>query len=150
MLKKSLPKNVGILRYHVGGEFFKQAYLDAAVMLAERFPDTLFYAYTKSLHFLQNVDMVDPPNGVIRPNFLVTASRGGKYDHLIEPIGVRTSTVIFEEAHAGGMPIDHDDSHAARMGGDFALLLHAVQPKGSLASKALVKLRGKGSYNRKN
>lgn len=149
MLKKSLPKDVGILRYHVGGEFFKQAYLDAAVMLAEQFPDTLFYAYTKSLHFLQNVDMVDPPNGVIRPNFLVTASCGGKYDHLIRPLGVRTSTVIFEEAHAGDMPIDHDDSHAARMGGDFALLLHAVQPKGSLASKALVKLRGKGSYGRK-
>lgn len=150
MLKKSLPKDVGILRYHVGGEFFKQAYLDAAVMLAERFPDTLFYAYTKSLHFLQNVDMVDPPNGVIRPNFLVTTSRGGKYDHLIDQIGVRTATVVFDKAQAGGMPIDHDDSHAARPGDSFALLLHGVQPKGSLASKALVKLRGEGSYNRKN
>lgn len=149
LLLWSLPCDVGILRYHVGGEFFKQTYLNAAVEVAEARPDVLFYAYTKSLHFLRNVDMVDPPNGVIRPNFLITTSHGGRYDHLIDKLGVRTATVVYSEAEAYDLPIDHDDSHAARPGGNFALLLHGVQPKGSEASKALVKLRGKGSYGKR-
>ena len=44
-----------------------------------------------------------------------------------------------------------DDSHAARpdlRNQDFALLIHGVQPKGSEAAKALVELKGKGSYRR--
>lgn len=149
LILQSLPDNLGILRWHVGGEFFKLAYLQAAIEVAEAKPDALFYAYTKSLHFLQAIDMVDPANGLIRPNFLVTTSRGGKFDHLIDKIGVRTATVVYNEAQAGNMPIDHDDSHAARPGGSFALLLHGVQPKGSKASEALKALRGKGSYGRK-
>ena len=51
-----------------------------------------------------------------------------------------------------GLEIDHDDSHAARPDlrhQSFALLIHGVQPKGSEAAKAVVKLKGKGSYNRK-
>lgn len=147
LLKQSLPTNIGILRYHVGGEFFKQAYLDAAVELAECYPNVLFYAYTKSLHFLQNVDMVNPSKGLIRPNFLITTSRGGKYDSLIGELKVRTATVIFNESE--GSPIDHDDSHAATEGGSFYLLLHGVQPKGSKAAKALVELKGLGSYSKR-
>ena len=149
LLEACLPSNVGILRYHVGGEFFKNAYLKAAVKLAELRPDVLFYSYTKSLHLLQQIDMLDPANGLIRPNFLITTSRGGKYDALIKELGVRTAKVVFSEAEAGSLPIDHDDSHAARPGGSFALLLHGVQPKGSEASQALIQLKGKGSYGKK-
>lgn len=149
LIEQSLPSNVGILRYHVGGEFFKLAYLKAAVKLAELRPDVLFYAYTKCLHFLKQIYMVDPANGVIRPNFMVTTSIGGKYDSLIDELGVRTAKVVFSEAQAKGLPIDHDDSHAARSGGSFALLLHGVQPKGGEASKALRQLKGKGSYGKK-
>jgi hypothetical protein len=146
---ESLPRNLGVLRYHVGGDFFKLAYFQAAVMVAETMPDRLFYAYTKSLHHLAKLDCMDLSQGMIRQNFLVTTSRGGKYDRLIEPLNVRTATVVFTEAQAGDMPIDHDDSHAATVGGSFALLLHGVQPKGSEASKALVQLRGKGSYGKR-
>ena len=149
MIVKSLPPNLGILRYHVGGDFFKLAYLRAAVQVAESMPDRLFYAYTKSLHHLSRVDCVDLSQGLIRPNFLVTTSRGGKYDHLIEPLRARTATVVFAEDQTGGLPLDHDDSHAATIGGSFALLLHGVQPKGTEASKALVQLRGRGSYGKK-
>lgn len=147
LLERFMPPNLGILRYHVGGEFFKQVYLDAAVELAECYPNVLFYAYTKSLHFLQNVDMVNPSKGLIRPNFLITTSRGGKYDSLIGELKVRTATVIFNESE--GSPIDHDDSHAATEGGSFYLLLHGVQPKGSKAAKALVELKGIGSYSKR-
>lgn len=146
LILKSLPKNIGILRYHVGGEFFKQAYLNGAIAVALARPDILFYTYTKSLHFLQNVDMVDPANGVILPNFLVTTSRGGKYDHLIPKLGVRTATVILE--NNSDLPIDHDDSHAATPGGNFALLIHGQQKAGSDASLARRKLGKLGSYGK--
>ena len=53
-----------------------------------------------------------------------------------------------EQAEELGLPIDHDDSHAALNGGSFALLLHGTQPKDSDASKALKALKGKGSYSR--
>lgn len=146
LILQSLPPNLGILRYHVGGDFFKLAYFRAAVEVAERCPDRLFYAYTKSLPFLQKLDVVDLSQGFIRPNFLVTTSVGGRYDHLIPQMGVRTATVVFDENT--DLPIDHDDSHAATSGGSFALLLHGVQPAKSKASKALVELRGKGSYGK--
>ena len=150
MLERFLPDNVGILRYHVGGDFFKREYLLAAVELAERRPDVLFYAYTKALDHLQYVDMANPPKGEIRPNFLITTSVGGMFDNLIDRVGVRTATVVFSEDDANilQLPIDHDDSHAATPGGDFALLLHGVQPAGTPASRALTKLRGAGSYRK--
>jgi hypothetical protein len=59
---------------------------------------------------------------------------------------------VYSEAKAKrlGLPIDHDDHHAYSLkGGDFALLIHGVQPSGSEAGKAVRALRGKGSYNRK-
>jgi hypothetical protein len=103
----------------------------------------LFYAYTKSLPFL--VGMTLPSN------FIVTVSRGGKHDHLIEGLGIRESVVVYseKEAEEKGLPIDHDDTHAATHGGSFALLIHGTQPAGSDAGKALSALKGKGSYNRK-
>jgi len=148
LILKSLPKNIGILRYHVGGEFFSRVYLHGAIAVALARPDVLFYTYTKSLHFLQNLDMVDRKNGMILPNFLVTTSRGGKYDHLIPKVGIRTAKVVLKMEDAGTLPIDHDDSHAARPGGDFALLIHGQQKAGSEASLARKKLGKLGSYGK--
>jgi len=135
-LTASLPTDVGVLRYHVSGDFFKMGYLDAAVKLAKARPDVLFYAYTKSLHLLGGFDFPD--------NFIVTVSRGGKYDYLIDSLGIREAVVVMDEeqAYSEGLPIDHDDSHAATHGGSFALLIHGTQPKGSAAAKALSTLRG--------
>jgi hypothetical protein len=147
LLQSSLPPNIGILRFHVGGEFFKMSYLRAVVKLAELRPDVLFYAYTKSLHFLQQIDMVDPTRGIIRHNFLITASRGGRYESLIDELKIRTATVVFSSDDTS-LAIDHDDSHAATAGPSFSLLLHGIQPKGSIAAKSLVTLNGKGSYSR--
>jgi hypothetical protein len=148
MILASLPKRAGIIRYEVSGDFFKLAYLKGAILAAKQRPDVLFYAYTKSIPYFLQIDMDDPSNGVVMPNFMVTASYGGKYDHLIPQSRMRTAQVVFSESEAGDLPIDHDDSHAATMGGNFALLLHGVQPAGSPAAKALVQLRGKGSYSR--
>ena len=61
--------------------------------------------------------------------------------------------VVFseDEAYERALAIDHDDSHAAVPSwsdNDFALLIHGVQPKGSEAGKAVVALKGKGSYGK--
>jgi hypothetical protein len=91
------------------------------------------------------------------PNFILTASRGGRDDHLIVGHDLRESVVVFseQEAYNKGLEIDHDDSHAARPDlaqNSFALLIHGVQPKGSIASEALKILKRdkvKHSYSRK-
>ena len=46
-----------------------------------------------------------------------------------------------EEAEQRGLQIDHNDSLAMTPGPSFALLLHGTQPMGSVASKALKKLK---------
>jgi hypothetical protein len=90
----------------------------------------------------------------ILDNFILTASYGGRGDHLISELGLRSTTVVYSEAEAEklGLAIDHDDSHAARpslRNQDFALLIHGTQPKGTAAAAALKALKGKGSYSRK-
>lgn len=144
----NLPKDVGIVRYHVGGDFFKLTYLQGALLAAEWRQDVLFYGYTKMINYLCSIQCDNLSKGIIRPNFLITASMGGKYDNLIKNNNIRNVKVIYHTTQADNLPIDHDDSHAATIGGNFALLLHGVQPKGSKASQALQALKGKGSYKR--
>ena len=117
------------------------------MFIAETHPDRLFYAYTKSLkYWINNRD--DVPD-----NLVMTASYGGRDDHLIATEGLRSAVVVFSEEQAErlGAEIDHDDSHAARptlRDQSFALLLHGTQPKGTEAATALKALKGKGSYSR--
>lgn len=145
---ENIPQRAGVIRIHVAGDFFNLDYLRGMVLAAELRQDILFYAYTKAINFLQRIKMDDPSIGVIRPNFLITASLGGRYDNLVPTLGIRTAKVVYSEAEAWDLPIDHNDSHAATPGGDFCLLLHGVQPKGSEAAKALKALKGQGSYSR--
>jgi len=154
LILASIPTNAGVVRLHVGGDFYSLAYMSAIVAVAAARGDVLFYFYTKSLNYLarvvQSVPTADLSRGVILPNLLVTASYGGKYDGLIYKLGIRTVTVVYAEG--GVLPIDHDDSHAATPGGDFALLIHGTQPGGTPAAKAMYALRkagGKNSYSRK-
>ena len=141
-LRKAIPKNTKIVRIHVGGDFKTQAYFDAWLTVAELCPSIHFYAYTKSLPFW--IARKDALKGL--KNFVLTASRGGHKDKLIEPHKLREAVVVYSEEQAAelGLEIDHDDSHAANRGGDFALLIHGSQPKGSEASKALQQLKQKG------
>ena len=129
----AMPENLGICRIHVSGDFFNRVYFDAWLQVAKRNPDRLFYAYTKSLVFWVN-RINDIPE-----NFVLTASRGGLDDYLIEKHNLREAKVVFDENY-NELPIDNDDSHAAipdTKSESFALLIHGSQPKGSDASKAL-------------
>ena len=150
LLMDSLPKDAGIVRIHVAGDFFNSEYMWAWWLTASENPNTLFYAYTKSLRYW--VDVVNEMP--ILDNFVLTASYGGSTDHMIYEHNLRSTKVVFSEAEAErlGLEIDHDDSHAARpslRNQDFALLVHGTQPKGSEAAVALKALKGKGSYSRK-
>lgn len=140
----ALPDDAGCVRIHVAGDFKLLNYFDAWLEVAARNPDRRFYAYTKSLPFW--VKRLD----ALPPNLLLTASRGGKADCLIDEHGFREARVVFSEAEADamGLEIDHDDSHAALPGPSFALLIHGIQPAGSEAGKAVRTLRGRGSYSR--
>ena len=149
LINGSLPKNAGIVRIHVAGDFFSRQYLDAWYIVALRNPKILFYAYTKSLRFWLAINEFP-----VLHNFVLTASYGGTHDHLIDEFNLRSTKVVFSEAEAEqlGLAIDHDDSHAAKpslRNNSFALLIHGTQPAGSEASTALKKLKGKGSYSRK-
>ena len=149
----AMPKDLGVCRIHVAGDFFNEKYFLAWLTIAKMFPQKLIYAYTKSLkYWVNNRELVDS-----LPNFILTASYGGRDDAMIAEHSLRASKVVFSESEAEslGLTIDHDDSHAADpelKNQDFALLIHGTQPKDTEASKALQLLRKnkvKHSYSRK-
>lgn len=146
LIDLSLPEKARLVRIHVGGDFFSQEYFDAWRIMAERRPEVTFYAYTKSLTFWER------RLGEIPSNFILTASDGGRRDDLIAKYNLRHARVVGseEEARALGLEIDHDDSHAARPGPSFALLIHGPQPAKSQAGRDVRKLNGKGSYGAKS
>lgn len=142
LIVKSVPMKAGIVRIHVGGDFFSQSYFDAWINAARHLPNVHFYAYTKSLPFwLARKDMIPP-------NFMLTASRGGHKDKLITENGLIEAIVVGSEYEAKklGLKIDHDDRHAALPeyhNSSFALLIHGVQPKGTRFSKQVNKFNRK-------
>jgi len=138
----AMPKDIGVCRIHVAGDFFNIGYFRAWLTIARQNPSILFYAYTKCLrHWVDHQQEVREC-----PNFVLTASYGGKQDILIGQHDLRFAIVVYteEQAKAAGLEIDHTDEHAANpltQSQNFALLIHGVQPKGSEAGKAVRKLR---------
>jgi hypothetical protein len=135
LIHDSLPKKFDVMRVHVGGDYFSEEYLLAWIEVAKRNPAKVFYSYSKSLHFMKR--------HALPSNLVLTASRGGKYDELIDLHGWKEAVVVFSEQEAAdkGLEIDHDDEHAAFGKEDFALLIHGTQPKGSAASEALKEVK---------
>lgn len=133
-------KNTKLVRIHESGDFFSRGYLNAWIEVAKLNPDLKFYCYSKSLDFF--LDLVLPEN------FYLTASYGGKFDHLIDQGLFPRFAKVYkteEEAMADGLEVDHDDSHCF---GDkpFALLVHGTQPKGSEWSKAIAERRKSNKF----
>ena len=126
-----------IARSHVGGDFFKEEYFLAWLDLARHFDPTQFYAYTKRIDlWVMHMDLIPS-------NFELNASRGGKFDDLIDTHQLKSAEVVFsiDEAAQKNLEIDYDDSHAYNAGSSFAHLIHGCQPAGSNASKALSRLK---------
>ena len=141
LICESLPKKFDIMRVHVGGDYFNVKYLQAWIEVAKRNPDKVFYSYSKSLHLFKQFALPE--------NLVLTASRGGKHDDLIDLHGWKEALVVYSEQEAidKGLEIDHDDTHAAFGEENFALLIHGTQPKGSAASQALQAIKRKAKAN---
>ena len=139
LINKSLPEKFDIMRVHVGGDYFSKKYLMAWIEVAKRNPDKVFYSYSKSLHLFKQFALPE--------NLVLTASRGGKHDDLIDLHGWKEALVVYseEEAAERGLEIDHDDTHAAFGEENFALLIHGTQPAGSMASQALQAIKRKAA-----
>ena len=143
IIQDQMPKNLGICRIHVAGDFFNNAYFKAWMEVARLNPDRLFYAYTKSLpYWVDNLQ-------VIPDNLILTASYGGRCDDMISEYNLRSVVVCYsyEEAESRGLEVDHDDTHAANpltLYNNFALMIHGIQPKGSEAADAIKQLKKKG------
>lgn len=140
LILRDMPEKALHVRVHSSGDFFSQAYFDAWMDVARARPAVLFYAYTKSLKFVR-----DTKDGVPE-NFKLVASLGGKFDYLIDKLGLPRVFVVAhpEVAEDLGLEIDHDDTHAMRADGDFALLIHGAQASGSEMSLAQKRLRDEG------
>ena len=139
LINKSLPKKFDIMRVHVGGDYFNKEYLQAWIEVAKLNPDKVFYSYSKSLHLFKQFALPE--------NLVLTASRGGKHDDLIDLHGWKEALVVYSEQEAidKGLEIDHDDTHAAFGEENFALLIHGTQPAGSMASQALQAIKRKAA-----
>lgn len=140
----SLPSKFDVARVHVGGDYFNKEYLQAWIEVAKRNPDKVFYSYSKSLHLFKQFALPE--------NLVLTASRGGKFDELIDVHGWKEAVVVYseEEANELVLEIDHDDTHAAFGNDHFALLIHGTQPAGSAASIALQKLKKASKLEKAN
>ena len=140
LIMNSIPKKATVIRVHVAGDFFNQAYFNAWMEVAKKRTDIIFYAYTKSIGYWVN------QLGNIPSNFKLNASYGGKQDSLIEQYNLKYAKVVYTVEQAGNLVIDHDDTSAFMQDKSFCLLLHGVQPKGSDASKALSVLKKQGIH----
>lgn len=132
----------GILRPHIGGDFFSQMYADAMNDFAWKHEGMLVYCYTKSLSFFRTQYNKDKN---IAPNFVINASSGGWFPHM--QAYFKTAHIVYSQEEADDMDlvIDHDDTLAMDpQVGDFAILLHGNQPKGSHAQEALKLLKKQG------
>lgn len=129
LITQSIPINADIIRIHVAGDFFTKNYLKSWIKVANLYPHKIFYAYTKSISFLLNIDLPK--------NLRITASYGGKFDNLIEQYKLKYAKVVYSptEADKLNLELDEDDYSAAFGKKSFALLLHGVQPAGSEAGK---------------
>jgi hypothetical protein len=146
-----LPKDAGIIRWHVGGDCFSYEYFKAWTIVANQRPNTLFYFYTKSLNFWTKYL---EEHGPLPYNLVGTASRGGRLDHLIDKHNLREAKVIFSMEEGKDRPVDFTDEWAANpetKDTSFYLLLHGTMPKGSEAAKAWEKIKKgpHGGYNKK-
>jgi hypothetical protein len=68
------------VRVHDSGDFFSEDYLYGWIEIAWRFPDVLFYAYTKEVSMLKEAMGKE----LWPANFLICFSMGGREDHLLD------------------------------------------------------------------
>ncbi len=99
------PKVAKRIRIHGSGDFFSQAYFDRWLEICTEHPEKEFWAYTKSLLYW-NRRINDVPS-----NLVLTASMGGKHDHLIKHLNLK-HVVVVKSFNDTNLPIDTNDDLA--------------------------------------
>src|SRR6202011_4662624 len=89
LILASLPADAKLVRLHVSGDFFSDAYFLAWMDVANAKPEMLFYTYTKSLPIWLR------QRSSVPANFKLTASEGGKHDNLIKSEALKSAKVVF-------------------------------------------------------
>ncbi|CAB5223856.1 Gene 88 protein [uncultured Caudovirales phage] len=112
-----LPDDCKAVRIHASGDFFNQAYFDTWMKLAQDNPGIEFWAYTKSIQYWINRIPYIPKN------FILTASYGGRQDHLIQEYNLK-NVIIYpcQEEVPSNRPVDFNDDYARIPEINFALL----------------------------
>ena len=144
MIQKNRKKTTELVRIHESGDFYSAEYFAMWMHVCRLIPDLKFYAYSKNLPMILEYDLKLLPR-----NFYLTASKGGKFDYLIdEGFFPRYSVVVKneQEAEEMGLEVDHDDSHCYKQNGPFALLVHGNQPAGSDYRKAITQRKKEGAF----
>ena len=54
--------NPKFIRIHTGGDFYSKKYIEKWFDIVEKFPNKIFYAYTKSIVLFRKLDRVIPEN----------------------------------------------------------------------------------------
>jgi hypothetical protein len=145
------------VRWFTGGDCFSTPLRDAIIRCSASTVELIHYLYTKNL-YLWLEDSIAPRCPLeLPPNLRVTASWGGKFDHLLEAgLFPRTARVVntFEEAAALGLQVDFTDRLAWQYEAThFCHLSHGTQPAGSAAGNAIRARRKAGQftgYGRRN
>jgi len=119
--KPILPEKANSVRIHMSGDFYSQDYFDLWIEICLENPNVEFWAYTKSVNYWVNrLDKI--PN-----NLILTASKGGKYDYLIEKYNLKNVEIIKKKEQANGRPIDEKDREARKPNINFCLLDNFVK-----------------------
>ena len=116
-----VPKKAEAVRIHMSGDFFNQKYFDLWLEVCKHYPKVEFWAYTKSLGYWVN-RLNDIPK-----NLVLTASYGGKQDHLIKEYNLKNVKIIKNKSEAINGNIDYNDDEARRPNVNFYLLDNPIK-----------------------
>lgn len=100
------------VRLHDSGDFFSYLYTCDWLNFMTRYPDVQFYAYTKSVPYVERARR----DGLNPSNFTCVYSYGGKMDKLIEPTIHRHAIIVDSEDQVpeGYVNGSHDDFPASQ------------------------------------
>ena len=122
-LKAEKENKTVYIRLHDSGDFFSYRYLCDWLAFMTRYPDVHFYAYTKSIPYMESARK----QGLIPSNFTYVYSCGGKRDDLIEPKIHRHAIIVESEQDIpeGYVNGSHDDFYASQPSVDkIAFVFH--------------------------
>ena len=125
-IKPEIPKDCKSIRIHAAGDFFNQDYFDMWVEIAKENPEIEMWAYTKSIsYWVKRIDGIPS-------NLILTASYGGRQDHLIQEYNLKNVIVYPDRISVPtDRPIDNNDDWARKPFINFALLDNMKVPKKS-------------------